>query len=182
MWWLKMALMYFIERWIVLLWKWILFWKSGNMIRTLCFVRFHGNGPVKRSCTYTYIHTWLVYIHSWGKWVVLLCFGSLILIIKVVNYIIRTWLKNIHWTRLLWNSFMNGLIWIYKVVWMMVWWLYMFTCIYVVGEYICLCAYMLLVFIYVMCIYVVGEFFLHVIGVEIVGVSMYWNILLLSKS
>ncbi len=43
----------------------------------------------------------------------------------------------------------------------------MFTCIYVVGEYICLCAYMLLEFIYVMCIYVVGEFFLHAIGVEL---------------
>jgi len=33
-----------------------------------------------------------------------------------------------------------------------------FTCIYVVGGYICLCAYMLLVVIYVMCIYVVGDY------------------------
>ena len=31
-------------------------------------------------------------------------------------------------------------------------------CIYVVGDYICLCAYMLLVVIYVMCIYVVGDY------------------------
>jgi len=37
-------------------------------------------------------------------------------------------------------------------------WLYMFMCIYVVGGYICLCAYMLLVVIYVMCIYVVGDY------------------------
>jgi len=69
----KMVLIYFIESWIILLWKWIIFWKSGNMIWTLCFVRFHGNWPVKRSCTYTYIHMWLVYLHSWGNWVVLLC-------------------------------------------------------------------------------------------------------------
>ena len=51
-------------------------------------------------------------------------------------------------------------------------------CIYVVGGYICLCAYMLLVVIYVMCIYVVGdymsmcryvvgEFLLHAIGGEL---------------
>jgi len=36
----------------------------------------------------------------------------------------------------------------------------MFMCIYVVGDYIWLCAYMLLVVIYVMCIYVVGSYIL----------------------
>ena len=34
----------------------------------------------------------------------------------------------------------------------------MFMCICVVGGYICLCAYMLLVVIYVACIYVVGDY------------------------
>ncbi len=66
-------------------------------------------------------------------------------------------------------------------------------CIYVVGGYICLCAYMLMVVIYVMCIYVVGDYMcmciyvvgellLHAIGGEFwcehvldyVGVNL-WN-------
>jgi len=43
----------------------------------------------------------------------------------------------------------------------------MFMCIYVVGGYICLCAYMLMVVIYVMCIYVVGDYMcmcIYVVG------------------
>ena len=36
--------------------------------------------------------------------------------------------------------------------------MFMLIYIYVVGDYICLCAYMLLVVIYVMCIYIVGDY------------------------
>jgi len=57
------------------------FWKSGNMRRTLWFVRFHSNWLVKRICMYTYIHMWLVCIPSWGNWVVFLSFGSIALIV-----------------------------------------------------------------------------------------------------
>jgi len=85
--------------------------------------------------------------------------------------------ENIHWARLLWNSSMNSLIW-----------LYMFMCIYVVGSYICLCAYTLLVVIYVMCIYVVGDYiclcaymllvnFSYMLLVVKCWVSMYWIML-----
>jgi len=65
-------------------------WKSGIMRRTLWFVRFHINWLVKHSCTYTYIHMWLVCIHSWGNWVVLVHWP---LLFKVVKYIIQTWSK-----------------------------------------------------------------------------------------
>jgi len=122
-------------------------WKSDILRRTLWFMRIHCNWPVKRSCMYTYIHLCLVYLHNWGNWVVLFCFGLLILIIKVVNYIIRTKLK-----------IFIGLGYFEILSWI------------VVGDYICLCAYMLLVIIYVyvhiccwwlymfICIYVVDEF------------------------
>jgi len=44
-------------------------WKSDILRRTLWFMRIHCNWPVKRSCTYTYIHMWLVYLLSRGNWV-----------------------------------------------------------------------------------------------------------------
>jgi len=77
-------------------------------------------------------------------------------------------------------------------------WLYMFMCIYVVGGYICLCAYMLLVviyvyvhiccwwwymlcaymllvMIYVMCIYVVGDYMCCVhICCWWISLTWYW--------
>ena len=130
------------------------------MIRTLWFGRFHGNWPVKRSCTYTYIHMWLVCIHSQGNWVVFLCFGSLTQLFKVVKYIIRTWSKIFIEPFLLWNSFMNGLLWINK----MYEWLtgveydVDHDVVYFLLYLNCENDMKLLVFIYVMCIYVVGEF------------------------
>ena len=92
-------------------------WKSGIMRRTLWFVRFQSNWSVKHSCTYTYIHMCLVCIHSWGNWVVLLCFGSLTPIVQSCEIFYMNLVENIPWTRLLWNSFMNGLLWINKDVW-----------------------------------------------------------------
>jgi len=69
------------------------FWKSGKVRRTLWFVKFHRNWPVKRTCVYTYTHMWLMYIHSWGNWVVFLSFGSIALITLKWWNMIRTWLK-----------------------------------------------------------------------------------------
>jgi len=62
---------------------------------------------------------------------------------------------------------MNGLIWLYMLC------AYMLLVVIYVCVHICcwwlymLCAYMLLVIIYVVCIYVVGEFLLHAIGGEL---------------
>jgi len=122
------------ESWIVLLWKWILFWKSGNMIQTLCFMRFHANWPVKRSCTYAYIHMWLVYIHSWGNLLVLVHWPQ---IIKVVNCIIRTWLKI--FIELVYFGILSWTVW-YEYIRLYEWWF---------GDWIGWLAYMLLVSIYV---------------------------------
>jgi len=44
-------------------------WKSDILRRTLWFMRIHCNWSVKRSCTYTYIYMWLVYLLSGGNWV-----------------------------------------------------------------------------------------------------------------
>jgi len=180
----------------------VLVLQNDKVRRTLWFVEFRSNWPVKRTCMHNYTHVWLMCIHSWGNWVVFLSFGSIVLVIfKVVKYETNLVEYNL-WIRLPWKSFMNILLWINKDVWMIdgcwiwcyhnvvyfllylndgiiwscwiimvmllviiyvyvhifCWWLCMFMCIYVVGDYICLCAYILLVFIYVMRIYVVGEF------------------------
>jgi len=42
-------------------------WKSDILRRTLRFMRFRGNWPVKRSCKYTFIHMQLVYLLSGGN-------------------------------------------------------------------------------------------------------------------
>jgi len=150
-------------------------WKSGIMRRTLWFVRFQSNWSVKHSCTYTYIHMCLVCIHSWGNWVVLLCFGSLTPIVQSCEIFYMNLVENIPWTRLLWNSFMNGLLWINKDVWNIdgcwIWclsWCGVFSPLLelwewhevvellgdVVGVYIC--------YVHICCWWI----FLHVIGVE----------------
>ena len=150
-------------------------WKSDILRRTSWFMRTHCNWPVKRSCTYTYIHTCLVYLHSWGNWVVL--FWSIDPNYYSCELHYTNLVENIHWTRLLWNSFMNSLVWLYMLcayMWLVIVYvmcIYVvgdyicFMCIYVVGDYICLCAYMLLVN------------FRTCYWCWFVGVSMYWNML-----
>jgi len=163
--------------------------KSGIMRRTLWFVRFHNNWPVKRSCMYTYIHMWLVYIHSWGNWVVLLCFGSLTLIVQSCKIYYTNLVRNIHWTWLLWNSFMNGLLWINKEC-MNDWWvlnmmfimmmcIFSFTWIVRIHEVVELlwwwCWWIIYVCVHICCWWI----FLHENVGEIVGECMYiysrWN-------
>jgi len=145
-------------------------------------MRFHSNWPVKRSCKYILIHMQLVYLLSGGN--------------RVICFVL------IHWSQLKlwiisydssWKYSLNSFTWkffhesfdivISVCVHICYWWLYMFMCVYVVGDYICLCAYMLLVIIYVVCIYVVGEFFYMLLVVncwckhvlEYVGVNL-WNL------
>jgi len=64
---------------------------------------------------------------------------------------------------------------IYVYVHICCWWLYMFVCIYVVGGYICLCAYMLLVSIYVYVHICCWWISLTCYWWWIVVVSMYWT-------
>jgi len=64
-----------------------------------------------------------------------------------------------------WVIMVMLLVIIYVYVHISCWWLYKFMCIYVVGDYICVCAYMLLVN------------FLTCYWCWILGVSMYWNML-----
>jgi len=151
------------------------------MRRTLWFDRFLSSWPVKRTCVYTYTHKWLVCMHSWGNWITLLCFGSLTPIVQSCEIYYTNLVENIHWTRLLWNSFMNGLLWINKDVWMIdgcwiwcnhdvVYFLLYLNCENVMKllNYLV----MLLVFIYVMCIYVAGEFSYMLLVLNF-GESMY---------
>jgi len=99
--------------------------------------------------------------------------------------------KNDIWDEL-WNSFMNCW-WLYMFICIYVvggyiclwaymlhiccWWLYMFVCIYVVGGYIFLCAYMLLVSLYVFVHICCWWIALTCYWWWIVGVSMYWTML-----
>jgi len=151
------------------------------MRRTLWVERFLGSWPVKRTCVYTYTHKWLVYMHSWGNWIAFLCFGSLTPIVQSCEIYYTNLIENIHWTHLLWNSFMNGLLWINKDVWVIDWcWIWCYhDVVYFLLFLNCendmkLLNYlvMLLVFIYVMCIYVVGEF-AYMLLVLNFGESMY---------
>jgi len=48
----------------------------------------------------------------------LLCFGSLTQLYKSCEIYYTNLVENIHWILLLWNSFMNGLLWINKNIWM----------------------------------------------------------------
>ena len=69
------------------------FWKSGKVRRTLWFVRFHSNWPVKRTCMHDYTYMWIMCIHSWDNWVVFLSFGSIAFITLKLWNMRRTWLN-----------------------------------------------------------------------------------------
>jgi len=69
------------------------FWKSGKVRLTLWFWWFHSIGPVKRTCMHTYTHMWLMFIYSWGNWVVFLSFGSIVVVVSKLWNIRRTWLN-----------------------------------------------------------------------------------------
>ena len=123
-----------------------LFLQNDKVRRNLWFVWFRSNWTVKRSCTYTYIYMWLVYLHSWGK---LFCF-------VLVHYskLLKWWIISYK---------LSGIYLFIEPSYLVIlsWrdWKYL----YVIGEYICcmhiscwwihmLCAYKLLVNIYVVCI------------------------------
>jgi len=162
---LKIVLIHFIESQFILLWKWILFGKVA-LWDELCDLRIFLVVGRWNARVYTYTHKWLVCMHSWGNWIALRCFGSLTPIGQSCEIYYTNLVKNIHWIRLLWNSFMNGLLWIKKDVWMIdgcwIWcllWCGVFSPLLelwewhevvellgdVIGVYICICAYMLLV-------------------------------------
>ena len=135
--------------------------QNDKVRRTLWFVWFRSNWPVKRSCTYTYIHMWLVYLHIWGKlFRFVLVRWPQLLKWWIMSYE-PSW-KYIHWTFLLWNSSVNEIeceymlkVIIYVECIYVDWWLYMLSAYMLIGDYICwmhIC--WLLVSIYVECIYV----------------------------
>jgi len=150
-------------------------WKSGIVRRTLWFEKFLSSWPVKRTCVYTYTHKWLVCMHSWGNWIALHCFGSLTPIVQSCDIYYTNLVGNIHWTCLLCNYFMNGLLYINKDVWIIdgcwIWclsWCGVFSPLLelrewhevvellgdVIGVYIC--------YVHICCLWI----FLHAIGVE----------------
>jgi len=92
------------------------FWKSGKVRRTLWFVRFHSNWPVKRTCMHNYTHMWLMFLL-----IQLSCFSwfwfNSLNYFKVVKYDTNL-VENNHCIRLPWKFFVNSLIWINKDIWM----------------------------------------------------------------